>query len=71
MMFKDRIKKWLGLDRLQSQADNFAEAYRNILHTHRELLDKVVNFQSQKCRKEYIELKDRVEALEKILKEIK
>ena len=73
MMFKDRIKKWLGLDRLQSQADNFAEAYRNILHTHhthRELLDKVVNFQSQMC-KEYIELKDRVEALEKILKEIK
>lgn len=64
MTIKDRIKKWLGLDILQSQADNFAEAHRKILHTNRELLDKVVNFQSQMC-KEYIELKDRIEALER------
>lgn len=66
---KALLQKWLGIDRIQSQGDNFAEAHRNILHTHRELLDKLVDFQSQMC-KEYIELKDRLEALEKELEKV-
>ncbi len=41
---KALLQKWLGIDRIQSQGDNFAEAHRNILHTHREILDKVVIF---------------------------
>lgn len=61
---KALLQKWLGIDRIQSQGNSFAEAHRNILHTHRELLDKLVDFQSLMCR-EYIELKDRIEALEK------
>lgn len=64
---KALLQKWLGIDRIQSQSDSFAEAHRNILHTHRELLDNLVNFQSQMCR-EYIELKDRIEKLENELK---
>lgn len=64
---KALLQKWLGIDRIQSQGDSFAEAHRNILHTHRELLDKLVSFQSQMCR-EYIELKNRIEKLENELK---
>ena len=67
-MIKDRIKKWLGLEQISLDYKNTRNAYKQNLQTQRELLDKLVNFQSQMC-KEYIKLKDRIEALEKELKE--
>lgn len=67
-MFKDRIKKWLGLEQISLDHKNSRIAYKQNLQAHRELLDKLVNFQSLMC-KEYIELKDRIEALEKELKD--
>ena len=69
-MFKDRIKKWLGLEQINLDHERAMRLYKQNLQSHRELLDKIVNFQSQMC-KEYIELKDRIEALEKKLKEQK
>ena len=68
MMIKDRIKKWLGLEQISLDYKKSKIAYEQSLQTYRELLDKLVNFQSQMC-KEYIKLKDRIEALEKELKE--
>lgn len=67
-MFKDRIKKWLGLEQISLDHKKSRIAYKQNLQAHRELLDKLVNFQSLMC-KEYIELKDRIEALEKELKD--
>ena len=69
-MFKDMIKKWLGLEQISLDYKKSKIAYKQNLQTYRELLDKLVNFQSQMC-KEYIKLKDRIEALEKELKGIK
>ncbi len=69
-MFKDRIKKWLGLEQISLDHKKSRIAYKQNLQAHRELLDKLVNFQSLMC-KEYIELKDRIEALEKEVKELK
>ena len=43
-------------------------AYKQNLQTQRELLEKFVNFQSLMYR-EYLELKNRIEALEKELKD--
>lgn len=63
-MFKDRIRKWLGLEQISLDYKNTRNAYKQNLQTQRELLDKFVNFQSLMC-KEYIKLKDRIEALEK------
>lgn len=67
-MIKDRIKKWLGLEQISLDYKKSKIAYKQNLQTHRELLDKVVNFQSLMCR-EYLELKNRIEALEKELKD--
>lgn len=67
-MIKDRIKKWLGLEQISLDHKKSRIAYKQNLQAHRELLDKLVNFQSLMC-KEYIELKDRIEALEKELKD--
>lgn len=67
-MFKDRIKKWLGLEQISLDYNKSKIAYKQNLQTQRELLDKLVNFQSLMC-KEYLELKDRIEALEKELKD--
>lgn len=67
-MIKDRIKKWLGLEQISLDYKKSRIAYKQNLQTHRELLDKVVNFQSLMCR-EYLELKNRIEALEKELKD--
>lgn len=67
-MIKDRIKKWLGLEQISLDHKKSRIAYKQNLQAHRELLDKLVNFQSLMC-KEYIELKDRIKALEKELKE--
>ncbi|BDB64826.1 hypothetical protein T36_1283 [Helicobacter cinaedi] len=68
MMIKDRIKKWLGLEQISLDYKNAMNAYKQNLQAHRELLDKLVNFQSLMC-KEYLELKNRIEALEKELKD--
>lgn len=68
MIIKDRIKKWLGLEQISLDHKKSRIAYKQNLQAHRELLDKLVNFQSLMC-KEYIELKDRIEALEKELKD--
>ena len=68
MMIKDRIKKWLGLEQISLDHKKSKIAYKQNLQTYRELLDKFVNFQSLMC-KEYIKLKDRIEALEKELKD--
>lgn len=57
----------LGADKLRPYK-NARNAYKQNLQTQRELLDKLVNFQSLMCR-EYLELKNRIEALEKELKE--
>lgn len=67
-MFKDRIKKWLGLEQISLDHKKSRIAYKQNLQTQRELSDKLVNFQSLMC-KEYLELKDRIEALEKELKD--
>lgn len=67
-MIKDRIKKWLGLEQISLDYKNAMNAYKQNLQAHRELLDKLVNFQSLMC-KEYLELKNRIEALEKELKD--
>ena len=67
-MFKDRIKKWLGLEQISLDYKNAMNAYKQNLQAQRDLLDKLVNFQSLMC-KEYIELKDRIEALEKEVKD--
>ena len=67
-MFKDRIRKWLGLEQISLDYKKSKIAYEQSLQTYRELLEKLVNFQSQMC-KEYIKLKDRIEALEKELKD--
>ncbi|WP_104743799.1 hypothetical protein [Helicobacter cinaedi] len=66
-MFKDRIKKWLGLEQISLDYKKSKIAYKQNLQAQRELSDKLVNFQSLMC-KEYIKLKDRIEALEKELK---
>ncbi|WP_121727452.1 hypothetical protein [Helicobacter labetoulli] len=68
MMIKDKIKKWLGLEQISLDYKNTRNAYKQNLQTQRELLDKLVNFQSLMCR-EYLELKNRIEALEKELKD--
>lgn len=44
--------------------------YEHNVRTQRELIDKVIIFQSNIC-KEYIEVKDKLEKLEKELKELK
>lgn len=67
-MIEDRIKKWLGLEQISLDYTNAMNAYKQNLQAHRELLDKLVNFQSLMC-KEYIELKNRIEALEKEVKD--
>ncbi|CAM3432960.1 hypothetical protein HELA111659_09810 [Helicobacter labetoulli] len=67
-MIKDKIKKWLGLEQISLDYKNTRNAYKQNLQTQRELLDKLVNFQSLMCR-EYLELKNRIEALEKELKD--
>lgn len=61
-MFKDRIKKWLGLEQISLDHKKSKIAYKQNLQTQRELLDKLVNFQS-------LMLKNRIEALEKELKD--
>ena len=68
MMIKDRIKKWLGLEQISLDYKKSKIAYKQSLQTYRELLEKLVNFQSLMCR-EYLELKNRIEALEKELKD--
>lgn len=67
-MIKDRIKKWLGLEQISLDYKKSKIAYKQNLQTQRELLEKFVNFQSLMCR-EYLELKNRIEALEKELKD--
>lgn len=56
--------KWLGLEQISLDYKNVRNTYKQNLQTQRELLDNLLNFQSPIC-KEYIELKDRVEKLEK------
>ncbi|STP13340.1 hypothetical protein [Helicobacter cinaedi] len=68
MIIKDRIKKWLGLEQISLDYKKSKIAYKQNLQTQRELLEKLVNFQSLMCR-EYLELKNRIEALEKELKD--
>lgn len=67
-MIKDMIKKWLGLEQISLDHKKSKIAYKQSLQTYRELLEKFVNFQSLMCR-EYLELKNRIEALEKELKD--
>lgn len=67
-MIKNIIKKWLGLERISIDYENIKSAYKNILETDKELQNKIVNFEALMC-KEYIELKDRMQALEKKMKE--
>ena len=67
-MIKDRIKKWLGLEQISLDHKKSKIAYKQNLQTQRELLEKFVNFQSLMYR-EYLELKNRIEALEKELKD--
>lgn len=55
--------KWLGLNDLLAN-------YKKILESNNELINAIVRHQSA-VLKEYSELKDRVEVLEKILKETK
>ena len=62
------IKKWLGLEQISLDHKKSKIAYKQSLQTYRELLEKFVNFQSLMCR-EYLELKNRIEALEKELKD--
>lgn len=65
---KHLLQKWLGLEQISLDHKKSKIAYKQSLYTYRELLDKMVNFQAQIC-KEYIELKDRIEALEKEVKD--
>lgn len=67
-MIKNIIKKWLGLERIILDYENIKSAQKQIIQTHKELLDKVVNFEALIC-KEHIELKDRIQALENKMKE--
>lgn len=67
-MIKKIIKNWLGLERISIDCENIKSAHKQIIQTHRELLDKIVNFEALIC-KEYIELKNKIEVLEKKMKE--
>ena len=67
-MIKKIIKNWLGLERISIDFENTKSAHKQIIQTHRELLDKIVNFEALMC-KEYIELKNKIEVLEKKMKE--
>lgn len=64
------LKKCLGLEQIESDYLHIKKVYENNLRTQRELIDMVINFQSNIC-KEYIEVKDKLEKLEKELKELK
>lgn len=60
------LKKCLGLEQIESDYLHIKKVYENNLRTQRELIDMVINFQSNIC-KEYIEVKDKLEKLEKEL----
>lgn len=67
---KNFFKKWLGIDRLQYDDYYIIENHKSLLKSNRELLDTLITYQSQ-MSKEYIELKDKIEMLEKELLELK
>ena len=56
------------MEQISLDYKNAMNAYKQNLQAQRDLLDKLVNFQSLMC-KEYLELKDRIEALEKEVKD--
>lgn len=64
------LKKCLGLEQIESDYLHIKKVYENNLRTQRELIDKVIVFQSNICR-EYIEVKEKLEKLEKELKDLK
>ena len=67
---KNFFKKWLGIDRLQYDDYYIIENHKSLLKSNRKLLDTLITYQSQ-MSKEYIELKDKIEMLEKELLELK
>lgn len=67
---KNFLQKWLDIDRLQYDDYYIIKDHKSLLRSNRELLDTLVNYQSQMC-KNYTELNDKIKELEKELLELK
>lgn len=67
---KNFLQKWLDIDRLQYDDYYIIKDHKSLLKSNRELLDTLVNYQSQMC-KNYTELNDKIKELEKELLELK